>query len=111
VIYDNGLGVGPSLFVGGAISDVAYRDVALSQTFQHFGREDVVDYTCVLVGSEEAVVIYDNAATLLSPVLKGKQSVINRTGYIVGAFGKYSENPAFFPYFAQLKNSSDSVMG
>ena len=95
MIYDYGLGVGSVVAARRSVSDVSHGHISLSKAFYDGLCEHVVHKTDVLMGRKKPVVVYNNTAAFLSPVLKGEKSVIHHRRQVGCLVGENSENAAF----------------
>ena len=78
VVDFDGLAVGPNLFPGCRVTDMAHRHRTRRHAVEIFFGKNVADQPEVLVGIEQAVVVDDNAAALLTPMLQGVKPVIGQ---------------------------------
>lgn len=67
---------------GRSIAHVTNRNVALPELAERFRAKHFVHKACVLMEVEKPVVVHDDAAALLSPVLQRIQRVICKGSHI-----------------------------
>ena len=95
VVDLDGPAVAPAGGAGGGVAGVGDHHLPLREGGQHLFGKDLVDQAQVLVGSEDAVVIHDDAATLLAPVLEGEEAVVGQVGHVGGRRRHHAEDAAF----------------
>ena len=91
---NNGLNVIHILSAGCGISYMTYRNIALTESVKSLLCKNIGHQTVALKMSKYSVIIYRNAATFLSSMLKSIESEVNILGYIAGFRHKYTENSA-----------------
>ena len=93
VLEGQGLGVFPAAAAGGGVAHVAHGHGA-PQPVQNFGGEHLSHQAQVLVKGQLTVLNGGDAAGLLSPVLKGKETVIGGAGAVSGGV-QHAEDTTF----------------
>ena len=92
----NGLAVAHSHAAGGTIADVTDGDLTFGKILHFLMGEDFINETDAVVGSEHAVVIDNDAAAFLAPVLQGIETVIGQGSYIGRLWTINAKNAALF---------------
>ena len=77
------------------VAHMSYSHVALTERLKHLMCKYIVDQTNILVGMQYTVIIYGNTTSLLTSVLQGIETVINRRSNICGIRRINSEYTAF----------------
>ena len=98
MVHLYGLAVPAPAASGGAVAHMAHPHVSFRQAAQRLWGEHLSQQANVLMGREDAVVVYYNPAALLSPVLKGKKAVIAELGRLCAVWQPHTENSAFLMY-------------
>ena len=82
VVHHDGLRIAALAPAGRSIAHVTNRNVALPELAERFRAKHFVYKACVLMEVEKPVVVHDDAAALLSPVLQRIQRVICKGSHI-----------------------------
>ena len=95
VIHFNGLTVVPVRAAGGAVPGMPDGHGSLRKRMQNAAVKHLSDETDILVGNKNPVVVHNNAAAFLSPMLQGVKSEVHQTGHILRLFCHHPEYAAF----------------
>ena len=99
MLHDDRLAVGAVVRFGAAVTGVAYRHLTHRQLFNHFRRENLADQADIAVFVEQAVIVDNDAAALLTAMLQRIEAVVGnlRRFHALGAVD--AENAAFMLHF------------
>ena len=83
MIYHDRLGVYPVRRTRGSVTNVSYRHVSVAERSKPVGSEHVVYKSRILIKIKKTVVVYDNSACFLTPMLQSKKTVIGQLSHIL----------------------------
>ena len=99
VIDDNGLGIGTVGAAGGSVAYMTNGNCPLGILSQGFPVKDIGKKPQVPVDGKYAVIVHDNAAAFLPPVLQSKQPIVAKI--CQGLYGR-RENAKYAAFFMKL---------
>ncbi len=82
VVYDYRLSVAAVIGTRCAVTDMTDCDISFTEGIYDFTGKDIVYKPYVFISAENAVIVNDNSARLLSTVLKCVKSVVDSAGDI-----------------------------
>ena len=96
VVDHNGLAVRSVGCAGGAVAHMGNGHGSRRKFFHHIPGEHLANLPQISVGGEHSIIVYNDAAALLPPVLQGVQPIVSEVRHILRFRRPDTKHTAFF---------------
>ena len=96
VVHQDGLDVPLVVAAGGAVAHMGNGHGSRRKFFHHIPGEHLANLPQISVGGEHPIIVYNDAAALLPPVLQGVQPIVSEVRHVLRFWRPDTKHTAFF---------------